>query len=95
MYFEDILKSQATHRQLPYNEMRSGQPLLGAHVFNDGLRRFSSGCLELNVIVGAVIGTFGVSGDRIKLEVALPKKTDVLILISTYYYVTTKRGQQP
>lgn len=49
------MKRQATHRQLPYNKMRSGQPLLGAHVFDDGLRRFLGGCLELNPIVRDVI----------------------------------------
>ncbi len=61
------MKTQATHRQLPYNEMRSGQPLLGAHVFRDGLRRFLSGCLELSVIIGDVIGKLGLSRDRGKL----------------------------
>lgn len=47
MYFEDIVKRRATHRQLPYYKMRTGQPLLGAHVFYDGLRRFLSVRLEV------------------------------------------------
>lgn len=42
---------QATHRQLPYNKMRSGQPFLGVHVFNDWLRRVLGGCIEFKAII--------------------------------------------
>lgn len=43
------MKRQATHRQI---SRCSGQPLLGAHVFDDGLRRFLGGCVGLTAIRG-------------------------------------------
>lgn len=40
-----IMKRRATHRQLPHNKTRPGEPLLGAHVLPHGLHRHLGGCL--------------------------------------------------
>lgn len=81
MYFEDIAKRRATHRQLPYNKIRPGQPLLGAHVFDDGLRRFFGFCIGLMATVGDVIVKLQMRPKRVRAAARNKGRTSWLPMV--------------